>query len=617
MSPEQITSGVVPLDHRTDIYSLGATLYEMLTLRRPFTGYGRDEVLANILRKDPTPPRKLDRRVPRDLETICLKALEKDPDRRYQTAGQMADDLRRYVNRFAIAARLAGPVERLKKWVRRHPAVSAALAVAALALAVAGFVAYRAHQSERRHQDELRRAEEVRLAERRQSAIDKAYVAAMGGNFEVADEAIADAERLGATTGEVRLLRGLIAYYGGKSQDALEQFEQAVRLMPESVAAHALLAAAYSDVSRWSDYFRTLEKAEQLPAVTRDDYLFKGVAESVEDPERGLRTLNDAAARSNSPIVRLVRGGVYQNLALYRGGVAPAESAIADAEAARVMLDDNPNPLTLALSARVGLANAYAKAGDDRRRAEILARAEKDAEALKRFPDDPDALLERFLYYRAVGKETVIEEELRNAVEKTGGHTLPVYCYAMLLYRKGELEKAAAVLEKHHGDPYLHPLWCYILAELPGGAARARRVCDELAARDLWAWSMIKPLGVWLFLGDATAARAESRRCRKHPEWLPILHRDTVRRLLDYLAGDLSEEEFEKSLSDTPLDQCEGHFHIAMVRMCNQDRAGALEHFQKCVESRAFTFVSYDLALIFRERLTKDPRWPPTIPVKE
>src|SRR5262250_965873 len=99
MSPEQITAGRVPLDHRTDIYSLGATLYELLTLQPPFTGQQRDPLLAQIVQKEPVPPRKLHKKVPVDLETICLKALEKDPDRRYQTARQMAEDLRRYLNR--------------------------------------------------------------------------------------------------------------------------------------------------------------------------------------------------------------------------------------------------------------------------------------------------------------------------------------------------------------------------------------------------------------------------------------------------------------------------------------------------------------------------------------
>ena len=138
MSPEQITAGRTPLDHRTDIYSLGATLYELLTLRPPFAGERRDQVLAQILHKEPVPPRKLNRKVPVDLETICLKCLEKDPDRRYQTAQALADDLRRYVNRFAIAAKRAGPVARLAKFVRRHKLATAAGVVILLLASAAG-----------------------------------------------------------------------------------------------------------------------------------------------------------------------------------------------------------------------------------------------------------------------------------------------------------------------------------------------------------------------------------------------------------------------------------------------------------------------------------------------
>src|SRR5262249_19723489 len=159
------------------------TLYELLTLRPPFTGERRDQVLAQIIHKEPAPPRKVNRQVPRDLETICLKSLDKDPDRRYQTAGAMADDLRRYLNRFAIAARRAGPWARLKKWVRRHPGAAALLACLCVAVLAAGFFAYQARQDRER----LR-------AEQRQAAVDRAILEAMSGDAPAALEAITDAE---------------------------------------------------------------------------------------------------------------------------------------------------------------------------------------------------------------------------------------------------------------------------------------------------------------------------------------------------------------------------------------------------------------------------------------
>src|SRR5947207_1615402 len=107
-----------------------------------------------ILMQEPTPPRQHKPEVPVDLETICLKTLEKDPKRRYQSAKELAEDLRRYVNRFAIAARRAGPIERLRKWIRRHPGVAGALAGVLLALGVAGYFAYQAHVAEQHIQRE-------------------------------------------------------------------------------------------------------------------------------------------------------------------------------------------------------------------------------------------------------------------------------------------------------------------------------------------------------------------------------------------------------------------------------------------------------------------------------
>jgi serine/threonine protein kinase/cephalosporin-C deacetylase-like acetyl esterase len=164
MSPEQIAVGRIPLDHRTDIYSLGATLYELLTLQPAFSGERRDQLLAQILQKEPSRPRKLDKRIPVDLETICLKALEKDPDRRYQTAGALAEDLRRYLGRFAIAARRPGPVTRLAKFVRRHRIGVAATAGILVLSTTAGILGWKY------------RSEQVQVATERQHVKDEQWV---------------------------------------------------------------------------------------------------------------------------------------------------------------------------------------------------------------------------------------------------------------------------------------------------------------------------------------------------------------------------------------------------------------------------------------------------------
>ncbi len=130
MSPEQAMSRRIGIDHRTDVYSLGVSLYETLTLNHPFDGETSQEVLKKIIFHEPSDPRKVNRRVPRDLAVICLKAMEKEQRHRYQTMAYLADDLRRFLDGEVILAKPAGPVTRLWKRMKRNPSLSAAIGVA-------------------------------------------------------------------------------------------------------------------------------------------------------------------------------------------------------------------------------------------------------------------------------------------------------------------------------------------------------------------------------------------------------------------------------------------------------------------------------------------------------
>jgi serine/threonine protein kinase len=128
MSPEQALARRSQIDPRTDVYSLGATLYELLTLEPAFAGRDRQELLRQIAFDDPRPPRRVNPHVPADLELIVLKAMAKDPQARYVTAQEVADDLERYLNDKPIRARPPSAWQRLARWSRRHRAALGAAA---------------------------------------------------------------------------------------------------------------------------------------------------------------------------------------------------------------------------------------------------------------------------------------------------------------------------------------------------------------------------------------------------------------------------------------------------------------------------------------------------------
>jgi WD40 repeat protein len=148
MSPEQ-ASGHKGVGPASDVYSLGAILYELLTGKPPFRGETALTTLTLVSEQDPLPPRLLNPAVDRDLETICLKCLEKDPERRYASAEHLAEDLRRYLQGEPIAARRLRAIGRTIKWCRRKPALAGLIAVSVLAVVGLIAVQWQVAQEER------------------------------------------------------------------------------------------------------------------------------------------------------------------------------------------------------------------------------------------------------------------------------------------------------------------------------------------------------------------------------------------------------------------------------------------------------------------------------------
>jgi eukaryotic-like serine/threonine-protein kinase len=259
MSPEQVLAQRVVVDHRTDVYSLGVTLYELLTLEPAFPGCDRQELLRQVAFEDPHPVRRLNKAIPAELETIIGKAMEKNPAERYATAKELADDLGRFLRDEPIRARRPTLWQRARRWARRHGPLVWSLVVssaAVLLLAVVGLAISNAYITrEKERKEEALQAAEANLLLARQ-AVDEMYTQLAGDLsvqphmqpfqrdvFQKALRFYQEFAKRKSGDPAIRLETAAASFRVGAIQSSLGQRRQAKQACDDAIAALEALAA--------------------------------------------------------------------------------------------------------------------------------------------------------------------------------------------------------------------------------------------------------------------------------------------------------------------------------------------------------------------------------------
>jgi len=626
MPPEQAGSGE-KVSRRSDVYGLGATLYFALIGHAPFLGHTPAEVMHHVLVLDPAPPRSLDPSIPRDLETICLKCLEKDPRRRYASAQAVAEDLRRFQDGDTILARPVGAAGRLSQWLRRKPSLAALTVAVVLGLAAVGSLGWQAFMSSNRQPSPAPLLVALSLSllaagwlgwqtivllrklaqERVHGAIDAALDAALRGDIPAAKLAIGQAERQRAPAEWLHMLKAQMAMYSPRPDRAVAELEQAVAIAPRSVAAKAMLATAYLYCSQYGRYAETLGQLGTLAPETWEDYYFLGAAMVAGHPDTAmaLALLEKAKHLRPSGITFLQLSMAEAFHAQDAGSWAIAQKALDHCRMAEDSLGAAHAPV---LPARMNALNFALRLCPPAERPALLEQAAATARHLGSVPY-PIARMQRAFYFGIIGDERAEVDEWRETVRPGGGAGIFASYYAAAMFAAGRSAEALDVLSTPapSQDALAIIYRAYLLLDV-GNTDEARRHCQQVLAGERSLAILAET--VLLLAGEAGQVTIDAGRLLDAPP----LGGDFDRPALEYWAGRRSAEDAIASAGRSGVLLSRAHFFLGLASLARGDRETARRHFEPSDATGTHWRTEHQWSRALLARLERDPQWPPWIP---
>lgn len=639
MSPEQAQFNQLDIDTRSDVYSLGVLLYELLTGLTPFDrerlkSAALDEVMRIIREEEPpkpsmrlsaaksapsvsldrcnTEPGSLFSMLRGELDWLVMKALSKERDLRYETAGALAADVERYLKGDMIEARAPSNLYRMRKLASRHRTLFATTGLVMLAL-MAGFVVstyFAIGQYRERQRAEAKTAElEVAMSRLGDAFLREAIAEAMAGNHAATEEKIAQLPEKYRRWGD--MLRALALHSDGRAQEAIVLLENVVAEEPHNVAAHGMLAEAYFDAGMLEKCMATNFLLEDMPTNDDFDVLFKAVGGSLFHPRSSVESLRFCVESLSDLVERqpswaLAKGMFAKAKLLYAWDTSSLEEAKEASEYAGAVRKSLPNISSVArteLLAQLCVAKMLER--DQVANADWLQKAGETAEYVKANFPARSCFQELAAYYATDPKH---DDEaiamLGDALDGGAGLSARVTCGAYY-FRTGRRFGSAEASDSSflcsrmeacqtdedrqaiadwcrdynaQGDaPVIARLWTQLYLYTCGGREEATREWEKMLENgENLCWNETYPLKLFL------------------DQWSP-----------DRLLVEAAESGHKRALAHFAI----AHKYLYMVG--NRDMAR--KHFQDCVDCCIVGPDFCHWAEAYLAKL-KDPTWPHWLP---